>query len=74
MSEELTPMFPPSVKPIRVGVYFATNTEGESWYRCWNGEAWLTGGPDVASAAQEAVHNVPTATQSIYWRGLAEKP
>lgn len=41
---KLTPWFPNSIKPVRVGVYEIRGVAGvsktERVYRCWNGRMW----------------------------------
>jgi hypothetical protein len=68
---ELTPWFPPDVKPVRVGWYHTGlkdlcpigNSDFEGidnlW---WSGVKWLT-----------RKNGVPLFYQNRYWRGLAAK-
>lgn len=73
MEQELTPIFPPRMKPARVGIYMATTNLSERYYRMWNGHSWLTGGPTVKAAAREARHGIEN-TSPMFWRGLAHPP
>lgn len=59
---KLTPWFPPSVKPVRVGKY-SRKFPGRNYRDYWDGEEWLT-----------HMGGIPLADQGRPWRGLAEDP
>lgn len=68
MSEELTPWFPPDIKPVRPGIYQTTvkfRSDGAPYwlvYAIWTGIEWFFD------------HGGPLWIQHVHWRGLAEKP
>jgi hypothetical protein len=72
---KLTPWFPASVKPARVGVYNVDTLELGDIYRYWDGRHWSFFGlsPDGAMT-QHAHGNIFTNGRLFPWRGLAEKP
>jgi hypothetical protein len=73
--KDLTPWFPPEVKPVRRGVYIAMvnplNPADSPYYRRWNGREWLIGGVSPTQAAERPPHPIEAA---ISWRGLAHPP
>lgn len=77
MTTNLTPVFTPSKKPARAGVYMASELkqpieQGLPLYSLWDGEIW---GCTHASVEQAATHpDFEFAKQQKYWRGLAEEP
>lgn len=67
---KLTPWFPASVKPVRVGVY---RVESGGWYAYWNGRKF--GWRDLTPSKAYANRNEATlCTKLASWCGLAEKP
>ena len=74
--QELTPWFPPSVKPVRNGVYLRMYGDGPA-YSLWDGRFWQCGvrvdhydAVDIAAA----VPHVASPSQDLKWRGLAKEP
>jgi hypothetical protein len=74
VNKNLTPWFPPDSKPVRPGIYIATVVREETFYRLWDGEAWMCGGDSVREAAREGREGTATYRQNLHWRGLAEQP
>lgn len=73
-SGERTPWFPPTIKPVRLGVYERDMTAhirkaGKLSY--WNGEFWGGWGQTVATA--ESNKDSKSSVQGAYWRGLTEQ-
>ena len=66
---ELTPFFPPHIKPVRPGVYLVRRF----WhgYSKWDGYVWGAVFFNIESAA-----NTPFTcpTQNLFWCGLAKEP
>lgn len=66
MTDNLTPWYPPHIKPVRVGVY-ETDSESEA-YQHWNGEWWgyCAHNKELAFFVRDAKssHRFPR------WRGL----
>lgn len=74
MSKKLTPWFPMSVKPTRIGVYNVScraHDQSGTWYAKWDGVRfhWYATHPDDVWSRD---HSGNDHTQS--WRGLAKKP
>lgn len=70
---KLTPWFPPSVKPARVGVYSVVSAAlPAKGYSFWNGERW-SAQVDKASAAAK-LKCIRAIYQDKLWRGLAKPP
>jgi hypothetical protein len=70
-NKELTPWFPPHIKPVRPGVYIASVAKQE-FYRRWTGKYWCYGAYDIALARtlkRKWPDNFPPN-----WRGLNEDP
>lgn len=66
--QKKTPWFPPSIKPVRKGVY-ETNSEngGSPGFNWWDGQSWLT----TADTTQKAAARWDiSCCQQIKWRGL----
>lgn len=63
-----TPIFPPEIKPARVGLYEVENQfwPGEFLMAFWNGDEWLNRDFGVRMSRMR--------TQDRHWRGLANKP
>lgn len=68
---KLTPWFPGSVKPVRVGVYERDYDRGYPVYSRWDGKHWLWTYDSSRQAAIEQGKLSPF--QNIPWRGLAEE-
>ena len=73
---KLTPWFPETVKPMRVGVYQVKLDwfNPRDWYAYWNGKRFCyrsSTGPDDALRARYCETALP---RIAIWRGLAEKP
>lgn len=73
MSKQLTPWFPPKVKPVRKGVYIASVARS-TFYRYWNGHRWYFGADTVSGAAKERRAWPARYQGAIAWRGLASDP
>lgn len=78
----LTPWFPPNVKPVHIGVYLTKiytdddPIKGEvcgEGFSYWSGHAWSDTGQSIEEAAARAKKFVP-GFQNKPWRGLAKKP
>jgi hypothetical protein len=73
MNEKLTPLFPPNVKPVHVGVYPSRLPEEynyEEGYSHWDGITW---GNQYATPP-EANKRGLCGEQEKMWRGLASDP
>jgi hypothetical protein len=74
---ELTPWFPPAVRPAHAGIY-ETRWPEPGWrpdhpqYQHWNGRVWSAWAyrPDIAERNTGQV----SARQDPEWRGLAKEP
>ncbi len=79
MSDELTPWFPPHIKPVHVGVYETASAtaegnplDGSEGFQRWDGRVW---GGFKASACEAYVEDgYVSKFQNNCWRGLAEQP
>lgn len=77
MSKDLTPWFPPEIKPVHKGVYEMEPGQDEILggslgpFQKWNGTEWLeyTSSVDRADDSTEA-----SLHQNRKWRGLVENP
>lgn len=70
---KLTPWYPPSVKPMRPGVYQTTFFPYCVWlklYSRWSGTCWFWQCPNKRDAAT----TTKVGDQDKHWRGLAEEP
>jgi hypothetical protein len=67
----LTPWFPGSMVPARVGVYQRDIFKDSTSYSRWDGQDWYaySGNPSAAALMQTV-----SAIHSARWRGLAEQP
>jgi hypothetical protein len=66
---KLTPWFPGTVKPVRVGVYEREYRTGDVGYCYWNGQIWswkTTTTPTDALRLQDT----RSPYQNIPWRGV----
>lgn len=71
----LTPWFPASVKPVRIGLYRVRVEWLDAVEWCWwCGEGWGWAYPTKRDAAAKEWRTTEGATQAKLWRGLAEKP
>lgn len=71
---EMTPWFPPHIKPVNVGVYeikyTSKSTNGDPRvYATWNGLRWSSGSYNL----WDEYHKQFDANQNKYWRGFTEK-
>ena len=73
MDEELTPWFPPTIKPVREGVYETSATESGPSFNYWDGHQWLWTCASI-KATQARYLDVRSGVQDHVWRGLARKP
>ncbi len=72
-AKRLTPWFPGDVKPARKGVYerkYPHTTTLVATFCLWNGRRWFFGNGTLGDAGYEVM---PSAAQSLPWRGLAVK-
>ena len=79
MSEkQLTPWFPGTTKPSRVGVYERDFFDGCAFaYSLWDGHRWLTGMTSLSAASrakEESAYQPHNGYPDFLWRGLANKP
>jgi len=69
---KLTPWYPASVKPVRVGVYEKDADPhmrgGDKHYQYWNGSEWGSYDTSISRADQHG--DVRSRHQNIGWRGL----
>jgi hypothetical protein len=61
MTEQMTPWYPPEIKPVRVGVY-------KTWHRAIKKESYWCG------AVWRSLRGYELAYQDRCWRGLAADP
>lgn len=66
-NKRLTPWFPSSAKPARLG-YYETRMRGHTRFRFWDGERWMYHGEMLTfpSVFNKSVNGK--------WRGLADDP
>lgn len=68
---KLTPWFPPTAKPARVGEYNASPTRAKQLRRWWNGRQWSESYFDTLPPAdKERARRTPSLLQALPWRGL----
>lgn len=68
-----TAWYPPSIKPVRTGVYQRDmQGSGNGEYSYWNGAFWGGWGNRIEIAARNA--GSPSSVQDADWRGLAQEP
>lgn len=74
---KLTEWFPPSQPPWEPGVYvtsFESKSEsGFTPYQYWDGEKWGVIGLSPKEVVRKDTWGY-SAYQTLYWRGLSEKP
>jgi hypothetical protein len=75
-AEDLTPWFPPEVKPVHVGEYETDEFFAVGFARrWWNGSEWSVFYRDSDTAAEKHVwRKSVTGVSDIRWRGLSKKP
>jgi len=67
----MTPWFPPSIKPVHVGEYEIVNEGIRAW---WNGTEWSQWYfPDPTSASREFHQKRTSPIQEITWRGISNE-
>ncbi len=66
---KLTPWYPGTIKPVRVGVYERRYPDGATLYSLWDGVQWYWAWDTAALASREYKY---TYTQTIPWRGVAK--
>jgi hypothetical protein len=70
---EMTPWFPPHIKPVHKGVYEVKYTERGShesyMWATWNGKKWSRGSHELA----DVFHTQFDANQDKYWRGFTKE-
>jgi hypothetical protein len=65
---KLTPWFPGTVKPVRVGVYERIYDAGSFLYCSWNGEYW---GPWARTPEEARKRRLEASLyQDLPWRGV----
>ena len=78
MIENVTPWFPPHIKPVHAGWYPRTNEprneKGLKWMNWWDGEKWYYNESQKAGDPATKPGHICTYNVCWYWRGLAEKP
>jgi len=71
--KEMTPWFPPHIKPMHKGVYeikYTGKGSHESYmWATWNGNKWSSGSYNL----WDEYHKQFDANQNKYWRGFKEK-
>ena len=65
---KLTPWFPGTVKPVRVGVYERKYRNGWRAYCSWTGKAWSS--PSSAPKEAAMIKFSRSANQNVSWRGV----
>lgn len=64
---KLTPWFPGTVNPVRVGVYERKYNTNKTFYCHWNGEYWHAWATTPATAKDAFALS---ALQNLPWRGV----
>ena len=68
----MTPWFPPDIKPVHKGVYLVkfNASQQQEMYATWNGRRWSA----VSYAQKDVWHRrFIGAYQDKYWRGFTEE-
>ena len=65
---KLTPWFPGTVKPVRVGVYEREYRCSRRIYNYWNGKTWS--GPSPVPKGAEIFKPFYSPYQDLPWRGV----
>lgn len=71
--DDLTPWYPPHIKPKRIGVYKTRLTAPmphPRWFNYWNGKHWMPGGRSVHTAYRNRHNPHQPVTFPMQWRGL----
>lgn len=68
-TSELTPFYPPHIKPLRRGVYLVK--DGWHVYSNWDGNAW---GETFFNIDDAAASRFSCPRQNFPWCGLAKNP
>lgn len=70
--QRLTDWFPPSVNPVRAGLYEMKSCYGDIYFNKWDGKSWHWGSryKQIASKSQA----VKAREDCRAWRGLAADP
>jgi hypothetical protein len=69
---KLTPWFPGTVKPARVGVYERKHAEGVYAWSRWSGKYWIA--TAWLRAENANARRGKSGYQALPWRGLASDP
>ena len=70
MKRERTPWYPPSAKPVRVGMYQRDlGSIGIRW-SWWNGRYWCGFADRWSHAAHNGRGDFKSAHQDAHWRGV----
>lgn len=73
---KMTRWFPPSLPPVRPGVYEAEwdsehpIIDGGEWYNFFDGEKWSIGAMSTRQAAGQRKAKMPSKVHLVRWRGL----
>jgi len=72
---QMTPWFPPHIKPVRNGVYQIQYTKKQSpeytaMYATWNGVSWSIGSYKLSDGNHK---DFDGANQKKFWRGFTEE-
>ena len=71
MMSNMTPWFPPRIKPVREGVYEVKFcSDGDICYAAWNGKNWSWF--DLSPRGQR-LRDFQNSAQNKYWRGFTEE-
>ena len=72
---KLTEWYPPHIKPVRVGEYFAPDFEyRDGDLRWWNGTEWsIAYGRDEEESTKECLRKNFAGQLRIYWRGATKE-
>ena len=72
---QLTPWYPPHIKPVRAGVYNASIFKDEEMLRYWDGKNWSWAW--TIGASKKCIKFAIEKTGyggNFYWRGLSAAP
>jgi hypothetical protein len=72
--KDLTPWFPPEVKPVRTGVYETDLSLGKPTYQHWTGKYWCYYCSNPEAAALDKNSQLRSSRQRSPWRGLNKQP